>query len=138
VASIVNAIGNNASLWKDTAIIIAWDDWGGFYDGVVPPQVDTMGLGFRVPLLVVSPYAKKGHVSKVQYEFGSILKFIEQTFSLPSVHSIDPNATDVRANDLSDCFDFTQAPRPFTMIATPIGIEAFVNGPHKAELPDDD
>jgi phospholipase C len=138
VASIVNAIGNNASLWKDTAIIITWDDWGGFYDGVAPPQVDTMGLGFRVPLLVVSPYAKKGHVSKVQYEFGSILKFVEQTFALPSVHSIDPNATDDRAADLSDCFDFSQAPRAFTAVAARKTIQDFVNGPHKAEPPDDD
>jgi phospholipase C len=143
VAQVVNAIGNNAQLWSQTAILITWDDWGGFYDAVPPPQLDSMGLGFRVPLLVVSPYAKAGHVSKIQYEFGSILKFVEQTFGLPSMHSIDPNATDERANDLADCFDFTQAPRPYMPIATALTVENFLleqTGvpPTPADTDDDD
>src|SRR5262249_52792008 len=126
VAQVVNAIGSNARLWDHTAILITWDDWGGFYDAVPPPQLDTMGLGFRVPLLVVSPYAKAGHVSKVQYEFGSILKFVEETFGLPSMHSIDANATDDRANGLADCFDFAQQPRPYAPIATVLSVEDFL------------
>jgi phospholipase C len=127
VAQVVNAIGNNAQLWNTTAIVVVWDDWGGFYDPVAPPQVDTMGLGFRVPLLVISPYAKAGHVSHVQYEFGSVLKFVEQTFGLPSMHSIDANATDERANDLADCFDFTQAPRPYVPVQTALAVQDFLD-----------
>ncbi len=110
VSSVVNAIGKS-KYWKSTAIIIVWDDWGGFWDHVPPPQLDYRGLGFRVPLLVISPYAKKGYVSHTQYEFGSILKFMESTFGLASL-----NTTDVRANDLTDVFDFTQKPRPFKTI----------------------
>ncbi len=91
--------------------MIVWDDWGGWFDHVVPPQIDQMGLGFRVPLLVVSPYAKRGYVSHVQHEFGSILKFTEKTFSLAPL-----SASDQRADDLADCFDFTQPARPFAAL----------------------
>jgi phospholipase C len=111
VSSVVNAIGES-KYWNSTAIIIVWDDWGGFWDHVPPPQLDYRGLGFRVPLLIVSPYAKKGYVSHTQYEFGSILKFAETTFGLDSL-----NTTDLRANNLSDSFDFTQKPRKFVPIA---------------------
>jgi phospholipase C len=110
VASVVNAIGQS-KYWDSTAIIITWDDWGGFWDHVSPPQLDYRGLGFRVPLIIVSPYAKKGYVSHTQYEFGSILKFAETTFSLASL-----NTTDLRANNLTDSFDFTQKPRTFVPI----------------------
>jgi len=85
-----------------------WDDWGGFYDNVPPPQLDYTSLGMRVPLIVVSPYAKHHFVSKTQYEFGSVLKFIEQTFGTHSLGS-----TDVRANSIVDMFDFSQSPSTF-------------------------
>ncbi|MBV8600565.1 MAG: hypothetical protein JO359_03260, partial [Candidatus Eremiobacteraeota bacterium] len=91
VAGIVDAIGES-KFWNSTAIVILWDDWGGFYDNAVPPQVDYQGLGFRVPMIVVSPYAKAGVVSHTQYEFGSILRFAEDTFSLGRL-----GTTDVRA-----------------------------------------
>jgi phospholipase C len=117
VASIVNAIGNS-SYWSNTVIIITWDDWGGWYDHVPPPKVVNDGTswgsgyvyGFRVPLLVVSPYAKAGYVSQVTHDFGSILHFIEGSFGLPSL-----GYADARADDLSDCFDFgqSQSPIPF-------------------------
>ncbi|HEY3676612.1 MAG TPA: alkaline phosphatase family protein, partial [Candidatus Tumulicola sp.] len=110
VASVVNAIGES-KYWDSTAIIVVWDDWGGFYDHIAPPQLDYRGLGFRVPLLIISPYAKKGYVSHTQYEFGSILKFMETTFGLASL-----NTTDVRANNLTDAFDFGQKPRKFVVI----------------------
>jgi phospholipase C len=97
-----------------------------------------MGLGFRVPLIVVSPYAKKGYVSKAQHEFASILRFTEGVMGLPSLHSIDPDATDDRADDLSDCFDFTQTPQPFDAVHVPVGPEFFVHQPPSAEPPDDD
>jgi len=116
VASVVNAIGSS-SAWNSTAIFVLWDDWGGFYDHVAPPSVDYMGLGLRVPLIVVSPYAKHGYVSHVTHEFGSILKFTEEIFGLPSL-----GTRDAISDDLSDCFDFTQAPsayKPFALRMRP-------------------
>jgi phospholipase C len=110
VASVVNAIGAS-KYWNDTAIFIVWDDSGGWYDHVPPPQLDYDGLGGRVPLIVVSPYARKGYVSHTVYEFGSLLKFAEETFGLAPLA-----ASDRRANSLIDCFDFTQPPRAFTPV----------------------
>jgi phospholipase C len=122
VAQVVNAIGENPSLWKSTAIFITWDDWGGFYDHVTPPQIDLQGLGFRVPLIVVSPYAKTNYIAHTQYEFGSILKFTENTLGLASLGN-----TDARATNLSDCFDFQHSPRPFKPIDAPFDMSTFLN-----------
>jgi phospholipase C len=113
VSQVVDAIGKGPD-WNSTAIVITWDDWGGWYDNVPPPQLDYVSLGMRVPMIIVSPYAKHHYVSKTQYEFGSILKFIEQNFGAPSL-----GATDVRANSIADGFDFTQKPAPFKTIAIP-------------------
>ena len=107
VASVVNAVGRGP-LWNTTAIFVVWDDWGGWYDHVAPPQLDRMGLGPRVPFIVISPWAKRHYVSHVQHEFGSLIKFSEQTFDLPSLHT-----TDERSDALRDCFDFAQKPGPF-------------------------
>jgi phospholipase C len=112
VASIVNAVGQS-QYWNSTAIIVTWDDWGGFYDHVKPPLTDTMGgLGFRVPLLVVSPYAKTGYVSHTQYEFGSVVRYIEDNWNLGRL-----GTTDTRVNNILDCFNFNQQPRSFVTIA---------------------
>jgi len=116
VASIVNAVGES-KYWKSTTIVVVWDDWGGFYDHVQPPLRDEWGgLGFRVPMLVISPYARKGssgsgYVSHTHYEFGSILKFVENVWGLGRL-----GTTDVRATSIGDCFDFTQPPRSFSSI----------------------
>ncbi len=104
--TVIDAI-MNSPMWKNTAIFLTWDDWGGFYDHVPPPQIDRFGLGFRVPLLVISPYAKKGYIDNTRGEFSSILRFMEENWGLPSLTSRDKHA-----NDLSQVFDFTQAPRP--------------------------
>jgi phospholipase C len=119
VASVVNAVGLS-SYWPSTAIVVVWDDWGGFYDHVPPPFRDKWGgLGFRVPMLVISPYAREtsssqtGYISHTQYEFGSILRFIEDNWSLGSL-----GTTDQRATSIGDSFDFTQQPRHFTPIAS--------------------
>jgi phospholipase C len=115
VAAVVNAVGMS-SFWKNTAIFVTWDDWGGWYDHVRPPIENGYELGFRVPLVVISPYAKRAYVSKVQHEFGSILAFSEETFGIPKgAH----NATDARADDLMDAFDFGQQPRKFVPIKAP-------------------
>jgi phospholipase C len=132
VAAVVNAIGKSR-YWNDTAIIVTWDDWGGWYDHVRPPVYNSYELSFRVPLIVISPYAKNHYVSHVQHEFGSILKFVEKTFGLPSLHT-----TDVRADDLSDCFDFSKPPTKFHAIPAPLPAGYFLKQPMSYKDPDDD
>ena len=112
---------------------MTWDDWGGWYDHVPPQIYDSYELGFRVPMIVISPYAKRGYVSHTPYEFGSILKFIERTFDLASL-----GTTDVRANDLSDCFNFGAEPRAFKPIAAKYSARYFEALPISYESPDDD
>ena len=133
VASIVNAIGENSSYWNSTAIIVTWDDWGGWYDHVPPKIFNSYELGFRVPMIVVSPYAKPNYVSHVPYEFGSILKFIEETFGVASL-----GTTDTRANDLSDCFNFSAVPRAFRPIAAKYSAAYFEHQPVDRQSIDDD
>src|SRR5206468_554229 len=107
--------------WNSTAIFVTWDDWGGFYDHVLPPRVDGQGYGFRVPAMVISPYAKQGFVDHQVLSFDAYLKFIEDDFL--GRQRLDP-ATDGRPDprpdvrerapilgDLRKDFDFTQRPR---------------------------
>jgi hypothetical protein len=131
VASIVNAIGNS-SYWANTATLITWDDWGGWYDHVAPPIYNQFEDGFRVPLIVVSPYAKKGYVSHVTHDFGSFISFAESVFGLPSL-----GFADAHADDLSDCFDLTQTPSAFKTIPAKLGASYFVTN-KSAPLPADD
>jgi phospholipase C len=108
----INAIVQGG-LWPLTAIFVTWDDWGGWYDHVDPPEVEkwTDGTQFRygsrVGCLVLSPYAKNGYISKVLHSHVSLVKFCETTFGLPFL-----NSRDKAADDMSDCFDFTQKPLP--------------------------
>jgi phospholipase C len=132
VASVVNAVGKSR-YWNSTTILVAWDDWGGWYDHVKPPQYNPYELGFRVPLIVISPYARAKYISRRQHEFGSILKYVENTFGLGSL-----NTTDVRADDLGDCFNFSQKPRAFKKIPAPLSSEYFLNEPPSNQSPDDD
>lgn len=133
VASIVNAIGHSR-YWSNTVILITWDDWGGWYDHVAPPKMlNSYEYGFRVPLIVVSPYAKPAHISHVTHDFGSVLKFIEEVFYLPSL-----GYADAPADDLSDCFNFSQKPIPFQTIAAPLQEEYFLNDRRPPTQPDDD
>ncbi len=98
-----------SSYWANTAILLTWDDWGGFYDHVPPPQLDAFGLGPRTPLIVISPYAKAGYISHQQGEFASFDKFIEENWSLPNLGQRDALA---QTSDLMDFFDFNQSPQP--------------------------
>jgi phospholipase C len=105
--------------WNSTAIFLTWDDFGGFYDHVPPPTEDQYGLGMRVPMIIISPYAKlgrirrRGSISHVQYEFSSVLRQVEEWFNLPSLH-----ARDTVANDFTDAFDFVDRPRPPVVLST--------------------
>lgn len=92
-------------MWKDTAIFLTWDDYGGFYDHVPPPQVDGFGFGIRVPLLVISPFAKPATIDHHLGEFSSVLRFIEDNWGLRRLTDRDRNATDMRYD-----FDFSQEP----------------------------
>jgi phospholipase C len=130
VASIVNAIGTS-QFWNETAIFITWDDSGGWYDHVPPPQLDVMGLGYRVPLIVVAPYARLHYVSPKLHEFGSLMKFAEEDFGIPPI-----GTSDARADDLADIFDFHQSPTPFTPIQTKIPPSFLINQPPSNEPPD--
>jgi phospholipase C len=136
VANVVNAVGNS-QFWGSTAIFIVWDDWGGWYDHVAPPQLDGLGLGIRVPLIVVSPYAKHHYVSHIPYEYGSIVKFVEWTFGLSNLHALDSRATDTRANSLFDCFDFTQTPAPYHPVALRRRPSDFLRAAADPRPPDD-
>jgi phospholipase C len=146
VASIVNAIGADTQCeegkgyWSNTAIVITWDDWGGWYDHVAPtvlgsPQGDYQH-GFRVPLLVVSAYTPKAYVNNVGHDFGSILKFIEAAFGIPegSLGFADERAT----GDLRGFFNFQQPPRKFQIIKAPLDADFFINDTRPPEPPDND
>jgi len=136
VASIVNAIGRS-SYWKDSVILVTWDDWGGWYDHVKPPIDSTYGYyeyGFRVPLLVVSAYTPKGYVSQRRHDFGSILRFVETVFDLGRIPP--GNFVDARADDLFDFFDFTKAPRPFKAISQTVPHRVFLDPARPMIAPD--
>jgi phospholipase C len=121
VASVVNAVGES-KFWDSTVIFVMWDEWGGWYDHVRPPYEDFDGLGLRVPLMVISPYAKAGYISHVQYEHGSLLRFAEDQFGLPQLA-----ASDTRANSPApDCLDFTQKPRAFVPFTTSLHAADFI------------
>jgi hypothetical protein len=154
VASIVNAIGanttcdntnGNTGYWYDTAIIITWDDWGGWYDHVpppklpsgAPPEAPSFEYGFRVPTLVVSAYTPRGTVSNETHDFGSILKFVEDV--LGGLGPVAPTYADAFANgDLQEFFNFTMSPRTFQKIQAPLGITYFMNSTEPLEGPDND
>ena len=108
----INAIMQGPD-WATTAIFLAWDDFGGFYDHVPVPQADVYGFGPRVPMLVISPYAIPGYISHTQYEFSSVLKYAEETFGLQPLTN-----RDAEANDMQDSFNYNQNPNPPLILGT--------------------
>ena len=133
VASVYSQIGASPC-YRDTAMLVVWDDSGGWFDPEPPPYVDNDGFGFRLPLLIISPYAKQGHVSHVVYEHGSILKFTEDVFGLGRLA-----ASDARAKTPAiDCFDFNQKPRLFTPIKAEYDRNYFMSEPLDTRPPDND
>jgi phospholipase C len=130
VASLVNAIGDSP-YWDSTAIFIFWDDYGGWFDPEPPKMLDYDGLGMRIPMLVVSAYARKGKVDHTHFEHGSILRFVENTFGLPQMA-----ASDKRATPPDDAFDFSKPARPFVKIPAPHDADFFIH--QKPDLRDPD
>jgi phospholipase C len=132
VAQVVNAVGASPE-WNSTAIVVIWDDWGGFYDHLKPPQIDFMGLGFRVPMIVISPYTQAGTISHTQYEPASILKFIETNWGLGQI-----GTNDKRAIGIGGMFDFTKPPRKFGKIPARYSKDFFLHQRPSGQPVDDE
>ncbi|MEO6834861.1 MAG: alkaline phosphatase family protein [Candidatus Tumulicola sp.] len=129
VASVVNAIGKS-KYWNSTAIVIVWDDWGGWYDNVAPPQLDWLGLGGRVPMIVVSPYARPHYISKTTYELAGIVKYAEETFGLEPMSKFgSAYAVDTRSASISDCLNYAQSPTAFSALPTRYPASYFLHRP---------
>jgi phospholipase C len=121
IASVVNAVGES-SYWDSTAIVVVWDDWGGFYDPVKPPKRDEQGgPGFRVPAIIISPYVPSHKVAHTVFAFGSILRFVEDAFRLGRLGTTDSTSTSI-----ANVFDFGQKPRSFKMIPSARSREYFL------------
>jgi phospholipase C len=146
VTRLVNAVMRGPN-WKTSAIFVVWDDWGGFYDHFPPPVVDGQGYGIRVPALVISPYAKRGHIDKQVLSFDAYLKFIEDLFL--EGQRLDP-ATDGRPDprpnvreempilgDMTEAFDFTQRARAALILEPypPANPAAYLNAPPLKRCP---
>ncbi len=132
VASVIDALERGPE-WNSTAIFVSWDEYGGFYDQVAPPQIDAYGLGFRVPVLVISPYAREDYVDPQLGYFESVLRFMEYRFGLAPLTARDANAP-----LYLDAFDFSQAPRPpllFNTTGNPSGPTAVYPAPLQPMAP---
>src|SRR6266704_748329 len=123
----------NSSYWTSTAIFLTWDDFGGLYDHVAPPQIDTLGLGPRVPLIVISPYAKAGYISHMQGEFSSFVKFIEGDFGLGE-GALGQRDAVKQTSDLMDFFDFSQTPQQ-TLILPMLNFSTALAVPNGGNIP---
>lgn len=117
VTRLINAL-MQSRYWQDSVVFLTWDDYGGFYDHVPPPHVDAYGYGPRVPLLVISPYAKPGYITHQVGDLTAMLKFIEERFNLPYL-----TARDHDTGDMSDAFNFYQKPNPPLIIPVPTNLK---------------
>jgi phospholipase C len=147
VASIVNSIGESAcqnpdgtSYWDTTAILLTWDDWGGWYDHepptILPEPEGDYQYGFRVPFLFISAYTQPGYIDNGTHDFGSVARFVENNFGVsPGILGF----ADARASDeLSGFFNLNSAPNPFLMVPAKFSIEHFINDTKPLQDPDDD
>ncbi len=148
-ASVVNAIGNSGctdtvngktlTYWQDTAIVITWDDWGGWYDHVKPTILNGVEgdyqYGFRVPLIVVSAYTPVGYVVNHRHDFGTIQRFIDHSWHPRKASSVLPIVA--RLLRSGAVFQSKQrAPRTFTAIPAPKDANLFIHDPRPPEPPD--
>ena len=135
-----NNCDNGQGYWNDTAILIVWDDWGGWYDHEPPslqqqPQKD-YEYGFRVPLLVVSAYTPPGYIDNNRYDFGSIVRFIEQNFGL--TEGVLGFADARSQTDLTAFLSSADRPRAFKSIYSPKDATYFINDKTPPRNPDED
>ena len=114
VTDLLNALGQSR-YWRDTAVVVTWDEYGGFYDGVAPRQVNRFGFGFRVPALVISPYARAGAVDATLQSFSSVLRYEETLQHLPPL-----DASVAQAASIGGALDMRQAPLPPALITRPL------------------
>ena len=144
VASIVAAVqtspcknaSDGSSYWDSTAIIVTWDDWGGWYDHVAPTIEGGYQMGFRVPLIVVSAYTPAGFISNTPEDFGSVVRFIERNFG---VGEGALTFADLRSrSDLSEFFSLAQPPRRFRTITAPLSAKALLSANPSGLPPDED
>jgi phospholipase C len=145
VASIVNAIGNNAKCkdgeiyWNNTAILITWDDWGGWYDHEPPTFLagaeGDFQYGFRVPFVVVSAYTPAAYIDNNRMDFGTILRFVEHNYGITegALDFADARAT----GNLSEFFNLSLVPRPFVTVPSPMDANYFINDPDPPTEPDE-
>jgi len=117
VKTLINGLMESEA-WNDSVFLWSYDDWGGWYDHVRPPQVDEHGYGFRVPALLVSAYARKGHVEHMLLDYTSIIKFIEENWQLKPLAE-----RDAKANSIASAFDFSQPPRVPRIISVERNVE---------------
>jgi phospholipase C len=147
VASIVNAVGTSkckdgtTPYWDDTAIIITWDDWGGWYDHV-PPTIEAFPqggyqMGFRVPLIVVSAYTPAKFISNTPEDFGSVIRFVERNFRITegALTFADARGT---GGDLTEFFSLGSSPRKFQAIKAPLSAKHFLSAKPSGRPIDDD
>jgi hypothetical protein len=147
VASIVNAVGTSkcknpdgSSYWNSTAIIVTWDDWGGWYDHE-PPTIEASPqggyqMGFRVPLIVVSAYTRAGVISNSREDFGSVIRFVEKNFGIMEGALTFADARG-GTGDLAEFFSLGQRPRTFQTIKAPLSARYFLTR-NPSGLPVDD
>src|SRR5262249_35035499 len=121
------------------AILITWDDWGGWYDHepptILPPPMDQYQYGFRVPLIFVSAYTPKGYINNFRHDFGTILRFVERNFNLPDQGLMFADQRSDTA--LGEFFDLTRSPRPFQTITAQKSAAYFIKDKRKQLDPDD-
>jgi phospholipase C len=122
VRNLITAL-KRSNAWSTSAFLWSYADWGGWYDHVAPPKVDRYGLGFRVPALLVSPYAKRGYVDGDTLDHTSVLRFIEDNWGLQALSS-----RDAHANNLTSAFDWNQPPRPPELLASEAPSPTVVHG----------
>jgi phospholipase C len=145
VASIVAAVqtspcknaSDGSSYWDSTAIIVTWDDWGGWYDHVAPTIEGGYQMGFRVPLIVVSAYTPAGYIHNGREDFGSVFRFVEHNFGIEegALTFADSRGG---VNDLREFFSLSSPPRPFQAIKAPLSAKDFLNAKPSGLPVDDD
>ncbi|MEO5704934.1 MAG: alkaline phosphatase family protein [Candidatus Limnocylindrales bacterium] len=128
VQTLINAL-IRSSAWEESAFLLSYDDWGGWYDHVAPPQIDRFGYGFRVPGMLISPYAKRGFVDNTELDFTSIIRFVEVNWGLETL-----GGRVAGANSFDNAFDFASGPRAPVFIGADRVVQRTADEPNRPIL----